>query len=299
MPPLATANANVAYSYVHPSWWCKLRRPRRGERGDAARYHARPSTARAAPGAAVDAAAPCTPVVHRRATYAYNRAPFSTEPGQGLSVGMYALLGKLQPFFEREDNAATLLRLVHKRAARHEGSVHMRNFAWFCMHYAQDKPTHALITVRGKAMYPPSVLAALHRSFTRESMDAHCREDRRTGRCGAVLFRWRGVVVRTTVAQLNYVHWMIVTGVYASLLRCRQEVAAHAKRAPTPTQRGAAASANHDAVLFVETGPAAALRLRGHARAQWLTSPVPFTPQQPTAWAPVPRPRSATCSKVS
>jgi len=289
-------DANVAYSYVHTSWWSKLRRSRRGG-ADHPRYHTQPEHSALSHDA--DLSTHSGGNVMKRATYAYRRAPFTTEPDQGLSVGMYALLGKLQPFFEREENADILLRLLHKKAsARHTTSVHMRNFAWFCMHYAQDQTVKALVTVHGRAMYPPSVLAALHRSFTRESMDAHCREDRRTGRCGAVLFHWRGVVVRTTVAQLNYVHWMVVSGVYASLLRCSQEVAAHAKEAPRANKTHTT-SALGDAVLFVESGAGSVLRLRGHERAEWCAAEPTANHTASSVWAPIARPARVPCNKVS
>lgn len=293
---MSAPHANVAYSYVHYSWWSHLRRPRYGD-VDKRAHHTRPTQA-CAPPAAVDSPRHGAGLTLRRRTHAYNCAPFATEPGRGLSVGMHALLRKLQPFYTRTENADILLRLVHKKAtARHAPSVHMRNFAWFCTHYAHDYTPRALLNVHGKAMYPPAVLNALHRSFTRESMDAHCREDRRTGRCGGVLFHWRGVTVRTTVAQLNYVHWMVVTGVYASLLRCRVEVAAHSKHGGAPRAKASTAASAADAVLFVETGAGAQLVLRGHKRAEWRTAAPHDAAAAP--WTAAHAPTIAPCNKVA
>jgi hypothetical protein len=191
----------------------------------------------AAPAPAGDAA----PLPRR--TYVYARPPFFSG-SKGVSVGMYVLLDRRRAFFSDAGRLRRLVKCIGTSRSSGDGEqVHMRNFNWFCTNYGRGNPVDATYGLGGQhVVFPPALSTALHAGYLRDAFDAHCREDARTGRRGHISVLHEGTQYPTTVAQVNFVYWMMRSGIDVVLMAKQGEVAAHSRRctAQRKTQRQAA-----------------------------------------------------------
>lgn len=113
------------------------------------------------------------------------------------------LMNSVNEFYARESNRELLLNILHKR-----DKISLRNIEWFVSNYAK-KHNVAFKTRDGKNFAVHVNYKSSLAGFSKKLFDPFCRTEK-------IPYTVPGsdVVVHTTLAQLNFVRWVIKSGIY-------------------------------------------------------------------------------------
>lgn len=115
------------------------------------------------------------------------------------------LFASINDFYSDPENQETLMNVLHKK----NGSPSLRSIEWFITNYAKKNLTN-FQTKDGKIFTVHCAYKSTLNGFSKRFFDPFCRSSK-------ISYRIPGtdVEIQTTLAQLNFIRWVIRSGILA------------------------------------------------------------------------------------